>query len=1121
MSRVVRFLLAAVFLLPAADAFARVAIHPDLEAQLRAQGAYDAVVRQLAEARARGAYDDGWSPDGPRFKSEPGKVTTWNAIVILVDFADNPAHGAYQADDFQDMLFGDGTWPSGSMREHYLESSYGDFVMTGDVVGWYRMPQPYSYYCNTDGVAGTSDDHGFGTYPNNAQKLYEDAVAAADPDVDFNDYTNGGATVEGVFVVHAGVGAETTGNASHVWSHRSSGTVATDDRVDCVSYTHQPERQGGGMATMGVYAHEFGHTLGLPDLYDTDDSSSGIGRWCMMAGGSWNGGGATPAHFSAWCKRWLGWVTPTSIPEDTFGLTLTPSTTGPVLTRIKGSNMTANEYFLLEVRRKTGFDSALPGSGLLVWHIDGAMGTNSAESCGPGGNHPLVRLIQADGLCELENGFGTGDADDPFPGGYNTTRIGALTNPSTRAYNGKKSGVVLENIVKVGHDVTLDILKSESLLFRVPTEYPSLEDAVTVAGDADEIRLQAGHAETGQWVVSEGVRISGGWDATYTSQDDQAPSPVAGDSVLKPVFDITGGAAPVELDNLVVSGGLGLHVFQPFESWRGGALHMSGGSLVVTRTRFTGNQAGPNNLLPSLGGALALQNVDAVLEDCVIDGNSAQEGAAIHLSGGSLTLRRTRLDSNPLLLPPQGFPQRGGAILVESGTVVDEDGEYLGHAAHHGGALLAEGASISLTRSRFEGNQSSGDGGAVHLTQSDLTVDGARFVANHATGSGGAVHVADGTLDWRRGWVEANTADALGGGLYVTQPGPGSRVGSSVFTLNQAQVIVGGLFVTGGEVTVEHNTFHANTGAVATGALQTTGTTTWVRHNVFSQNVGGAYTVSGGGLQQLDANLWWQNGIDVQGGSPGPSSVTAEPHFVDVAGGDFHLGPGSRAIDAGLPTAPVDFDGSLPDLGAYGGVDDQADRPAALASATWQAQGPDAQLDWAFSGAGTAEAQTHVFAELLAGVGKQSLFLGGPALAVVPAPTLTWTHAPTGGESYQLQPVDADGRAGAYSALLNPPPTGAPLPGLRFWVGSATPNPFNPTTRVEFSLPRAGMVTAEVLDVRGRRVRVLLRTTLSEGRHQVSWDGRDDSGAGVASGAYVFRLRTDGAEQTRRLLLVK
>ena len=84
-----------------------------------------------------------------------------------------------------------------------------------------------------------------------------------------------------------------------------SGVRVRADGDQIYAYLTVPED-----ARIGVCAHELGHLLfGWPDLYDTDNTSDGIGNWCLMAGGSWNGGGDTPAHPSAWCKAQQEWVT--------------------------------------------------------------------------------------------------------------------------------------------------------------------------------------------------------------------------------------------------------------------------------------------------------------------------------------------------------------------------------------------------------------------------------------------------------------------------------------------------------------------------------------------------------------------------------------------------------------------------------------------------------------------------------------------------------------------------------------------------------------------------------------------------------------------------------------------
>ena len=125
------------------------------------------------------------------------------------------------------------------------------------------------------------------------------------------------------------------------------------------------------MANISVFCHEFGHILGLPDLYARAENpgSEGVGAWCAMSN---QAGEGRPQHFSAWCKEQLGWLRPATIdPSVRQKLLLSPieSTTNQcykILIRTDGS-----EYFLLENRQKRGFDRSLAATGLLIWRVVG------------------------------------------------------------------------------------------------------------------------------------------------------------------------------------------------------------------------------------------------------------------------------------------------------------------------------------------------------------------------------------------------------------------------------------------------------------------------------------------------------------------------------------------------------------------------------------------------------------------------------------------------------------------------------------------------------------------------------------------------------------------------------
>jgi Uncharacterized protein conserved in bacteria len=188
--------------------------------------------------------------------------------------------------------------------------------------------------------------------------------------------------------IHQGGGQEVTDQTEDIWSHRwylSAGTgsayVTDDSSPDCATievngYTIQPETFYGQIATIGVYAHEFGHGLGLPDLYDTDYSSEGIGNWGLMGSGSYGGvnrSGDAPNHMTAWTKAYLGWLDPPTVTtgelRDSISLN-NVSQSNDYLKLLNESNNTNGEYFYVENRQQVGFDKGLPGEGLLVTHIN-------------------------------------------------------------------------------------------------------------------------------------------------------------------------------------------------------------------------------------------------------------------------------------------------------------------------------------------------------------------------------------------------------------------------------------------------------------------------------------------------------------------------------------------------------------------------------------------------------------------------------------------------------------------------------------------------------------------------------------------------------------------------------
>lgn len=367
-------------------------------------------------------------------------VRKLHALALLVDFADN--RGRRPAADFQRMLF-DPANPD-SMTALYREMSYGKLAVTGEAVGYVRAPRPYSFY--TDGQSGTGTG-----YPRNTPGLVFDALTAycrTDSLARFD--TDGDGYVDGIFLIHAGGGAEAEPDARKrsdmIWSHKwTLPQPFTSQGVRVYAYSTEPED-----GRVGVFAHEFGHVLGMPDLYDTSYRSEGVGQWCLMGGGSWGGGGLKPTRMSCWCLAKLGWIKPRVARTARYTLDPLAQDARDCL-RVWTGGKSGPEYFLLENRQATGRDASLPGSGLAVWHIDEARSDNT---------NPLaykVGLAQADGRRDLELARNSGDAGDLFPGSTKTTGFNDRTAPSSRAHDGSPTGVALSAIKLADGKVTVNV----------------------------------------------------------------------------------------------------------------------------------------------------------------------------------------------------------------------------------------------------------------------------------------------------------------------------------------------------------------------------------------------------------------------------------------------------------------------------------------------------------------------------------------------------------------------------------------------------------------------------------------------------------------------------------------
>ncbi len=348
------------------------------------------------------------------------KKDTYRLALICVEYPDIKHHEKVTVKDWEDAFFSRDTYKTtnvlgqtvyGSMNDYYQEQSCGKLRVEGKAFDWVQVKKKRA-------------DYDRGTSPVvKAEFLNEaiDTLLAREGKGALDGF-------DGIGFIYAGEKYPTTNRGSLYWAHRAS---VTHEKKPW-PYVIVAELAGPqAMSTISTMCHETGHILGLPDLYARPENpgSSGVGSWCAMSNHVRNG---RPQHFCAWSKEQLGWLDPVVVdPTVPQKLVLGPVEGSTreclkVLVRRDGS-----EYFLLENRRKTGFDASVPAEGLLIWRVV-ANRPALEESHGVGGpSGPRVYL-----------------ASVPYPSKANRS-FTPYTTPSSRSQLGGGLPVFISNIRKL------------------------------------------------------------------------------------------------------------------------------------------------------------------------------------------------------------------------------------------------------------------------------------------------------------------------------------------------------------------------------------------------------------------------------------------------------------------------------------------------------------------------------------------------------------------------------------------------------------------------------------------------------------------------------------------------
>ncbi len=376
-------------------------------------------------------------------------------LVILVQYQDvefgsknrtNTNYNAYSdsenavLDYWNDMLNKegfDGFGAVGSCHDWFRDNSTDaagnpQFKPTFDVFGPVTLPHEMAHY-------GGNDFRGNDIAP---YEMVIDACHLLDDQIDFSEYDrDGDGKVDNVYIFYAGLGEADYGGDDTVWPHswdlRYAQAAFTLDGVTIDHYacSNETDNSYGRPDGIGTFVHEFSHVMGLPDLYTTTYNDAYTpGNFSVLDSGPYNNQGRTPPNYSAYERYALGWMEPEPFPY-TGEFTLEPlaSTNFSHIVTTKKDT----EYFLLENRQQNGWDSHIPGHGMLIWHVDYVKSVFDSNTVNNRKNHQYVDLIEANE--KQQSYYANGH---PFPGRNN------VTSYEFKDWNKARCGVTLSEIAE-------------------------------------------------------------------------------------------------------------------------------------------------------------------------------------------------------------------------------------------------------------------------------------------------------------------------------------------------------------------------------------------------------------------------------------------------------------------------------------------------------------------------------------------------------------------------------------------------------------------------------------------------------------------------------------------------
>ncbi|MEE2659451.1 MAG: right-handed parallel beta-helix repeat-containing protein [Candidatus Latescibacterota bacterium] len=1083
-----------------------------------------------------------------------------SALVIFAQFAGE--NGGYSKPAWADDLFDSAV--EGSFTHFYNETSRGQLQVFGEVLPrrYTARSGPAAYVTEAQGKMGK-----FAVF--NLEILTQ-----ADADVDMGRFDNDGPdgvpnsgdddgyvdvlfinllTVPRGFFIGGATGLASLGlNTDYLSDDPAAGGGVVRVRSQFSGFGGATQRGHVFTVAAATMCHEFGHLLGLPDLFDQSsvtatgeldpvEDSAGIGNWGLMGLGTLGWGIEDgPNAFSAWSLAKLGWLGTANsrlveVLATRRGIEQAPIDAGGEVYRI---SLTPDEYFLIENRQASDsyYNRNIPAGGLLIWHVD-ERADNDEE------RHKQVDLVCADGLFAdlgfpgeradvaggrdnldfwawdesyaLEYNGNVGDTGDPFDG-VTYQRFAADTNPGLRGHvgadRGNPLGIAIEEIRPLGGGVM-----GYNILFGQPVEGNVSSDTTW----SDRIIL-------------------------------------SGDVIVDPGATLT-LAAGTEV------------IFSGFDSRSAGFTSTRSELIIYGRLVSEGTLSAPVRLLRESvrewQGVMLMGEHDASLEQAVAQGSLILDGARYGISRQRLA-KGTTIWSGNRSLPFDVLIPAGAELVVEAGSQIRFNREDLAFS----------GVSPSAT---------------------ELTVDGLLKIA----GTGASPVLLT---------IDSESLDDLWFGLHLSS---GGSIDADFMRLSQAGVAVFGEVSQGGRFRIADSQMHrlssglrlnlfgsatvdrSEFNAVATQAVEVSGTgTLLMRETVISSNGREGVLINNAQLQAVEVEIIDNGILDPEDPRSGLVALGGRGQQIEIrdseisdnrAGGlDLSAWEGRLALSQsrltgnrgdGIKVAAAErvvfedleisrnlgvgavltttlaevwttlFEDNLTDGLEMSVVRGTVDNSQFVGNGLLLQDVLDAEVrNSSFANAAIAldsesssprllsnRFEGNVTAVRVSGTIVPSAIEANSFVAnstaidnrtglVLDARSNFWGTADRMAIAAQLEGrVNFDPfleeEGGTATAVEEQAGEGAPA------VLGNSPNPFNAITAIYLYLPQAADLSLSIFDVLGRRVRSLSVARLAAGEHRIAWDGSDDEGRAVASGVYFYQLISESAASPLlgRMLLLR